>query len=371
MWGRIEPPIGQVSDFAGEIELRYQTVEPALDGQVDVWRAGVAFLRRIGARFDRSKTVAAGRVRCDPREPFEIGIERRGIGVAWMAIFSRSVRLPDIDACARHRLSRTGEHASADIDELALRFSGTAGWTRKISRQIGAIGDWVERSEDLRRRARKHSGVAATRRNFGSVLAHQGNLISASLMTFAQWATSVRTPSPNSAAVPPTGTAPIFSSNVRVLGSARTLLIALLSCEVTSAGVPRLPAKPIQSATTRSGNPASTTEGTSLRAGIRVGAVTASARSLPVAMRSMTGSVVTNMYWTFPLIRSAIAWENCWYGTWVARTPACNANISPIRCDGVPKPADEKLNCPGLLLRSSTSSGSELTGKEDVVTSTV
>src|SRR4051794_17434206 len=370
MWGRIEPPIGQVSDFAGEIELRYQTVEPALDGQVDVWRAGVAFLRRIGAGVDRSKTVAAGRVRCDPREPFEIGIECRGIGVARMAIFSRSVRLPDIDACARHRLSRTGEHASADIDELALRFSGTAGWTGKISRQIGVISDWVVRPEDLRRRARKRSGVA-THRNFGSVLAHQGNLISASLMTFAQWATSVRTPSPNSAAVPPTGTAPIFSSKVRVLGSARTLLIAVLSCEVTSAGVPRLPAKPIQSATTRSGNPASTTEGTSLRAGIRVGAVTASARSLPVAMRSMTGSVVTNMYWTFPLIRSAIAWENCWYGTWVARTPACNANISPIRWDGVPKPADEKLNCPGLLLRSSISSGSELTGKEGVVTSTV
>ena len=29
---------------------------------------------------------------------------------------------------------------------------------------------------------------------------------------------------------------------------------------------------------------------------IRVGAVTASARSLPVAIKSMTGSVVTNMY---------------------------------------------------------------------------
>src|SRR4051812_9015872 len=258
MWGGIEPPIGQVSDFAGEIELGYQTVEPPLDGQVDVWRADVAFWRRIGAGFDRSKTVATGRVRCDPREPFEIGIEWRGIGVAWMAIFSRSVRLPDIDARARHRLSRTGKHASADIDELALRFSGTAGWTRKISRQVGAIGDWVERPEDLRRRARKPSGVAASHRNFGSVLAHQGNLISASLMTFAQWATSVRTPSPNSAAVPPTGPGPIFSRQVRVLGPPRTLLVALLGGEVTSAGGPPLAAEAVPSGTTRSGNPAST-----------------------------------------------------------------------------------------------------------------
>src|SRR5205807_9958484 len=114
MWGRIEPPIGQVSDFASEIELGYQTVEPALDRQVDVWRADVAFWRRIGARVDRSKTVAAGRVRCDPRETFEIGIEWRGIGVAWMAIFSRSGRLPDIDGGVRHRPSRTGEHAAGD-----------------------------------------------------------------------------------------------------------------------------------------------------------------------------------------------------------------------------------------------------------------
>ncbi|MFC7698298.1 hypothetical protein ACFQX9_16475 [Bradyrhizobium sp. GCM10028915] len=45
-----------------------------------------------------------------------------------------------------------------------------------------------------------------------------------------------------------------------IFGSIRTLLIALLSWEVISTAVPRFAAKPIQSAVTRSGKPASTTE---------------------------------------------------------------------------------------------------------------
>ena len=149
-----------------------------------------------------------------------------------MTIFPRSVGLPDVDACMRHRRSRTGEHTSPDMDELALRLSGAAAWTRQIGCQIGALRDRIERADNLRRRDRQCCCLAATRLGFGCGLAHQGSLISASLTILAQWAMSVRIPSPNSAAVPPTATAPILSSEARIFGSARTLLIALLSCDV-------------------------------------------------------------------------------------------------------------------------------------------
>src|SRR5207248_11467750 len=141
---------------------------------------------------------------------------------------------------------------------LALCLGGAAAWAGEIGGQIGALRDGIERADDLRRRERKCSCFSGARPGFGPLI-HWGSLISASLMILAQWATSVRIPSPNSAAVPPTGTAPIFSSEFRIFGSARTLLIALLSCDVISAGVPCLAAKPIQSAVTRPGKPSSAT----------------------------------------------------------------------------------------------------------------
>src|SRR4051794_2585163 len=312
MRGRIEPAVGHVFFFASEIQLGHQAIEPPLNGEMNVRRPDVALCCRIAARFDGTKAVVPGRIRCETREAFEIGIERRRIDITRMTIFPRRVGLPDVNACMRHRRSRTREHASAEMDELAQRLSGAAAWTRQIGCQIGVLRDRVERADNLRRRDRQCCCIAATRLGFGWGLAHQGSLISASLTTLPQWAMSLRIPSPNSAAVPPTATAPILSSEARIFGSRSTLLIALLSCDVTSAAVPRFAAKPIQSAVTRSGKPASNTVGMSPRAANLVGAGTASARNLPVGMGSKTGSGVTNMYWTLPLIRSVIAWENCW-----------------------------------------------------------
>ena len=107
--------------------------------------------------------------------------------------------------------------------------------------------------------------------------AHQGNDIR--ILTILAQGDVGRIPSPSSAAVPPSAAAPSCRAK-RGFQFGKDLVTALLSCEVISASVPPA-AKPInrQSPDRR---PASITVGTSFRAAIRVGAVTASARNLPV-----------------------------------------------------------------------------------------
>src|SRR4051812_16547209 len=101
MRSRIEPAVGHVFSFASEIQLGYQAIEPPLDGEVNVRWPDVAFCRRIATRFDRTKAVVPGRIRCETREAFEIGIERRWVDVTRMTIFPRCVGLPDVDAYMR------------------------------------------------------------------------------------------------------------------------------------------------------------------------------------------------------------------------------------------------------------------------------
>src|SRR5690606_16633231 len=138
-----------------------------------------------------------------------------------------------------------------------------------------------------------------------------------------------------------------------------------------SFGVPDFTAKPTQSSTTRLGNPASTMVGTSFIEVSRFGPVTASARNLPDAISSTTGSVVMNMNWLVPLSRSAIDCGNWLYGTWVAFTPVSSLNISPIRCAGVPKPPEEKFSLSGLALSSATSSETDFAATPGYTTSTL
>src|SRR3954454_4793921 len=128
MRGRIEPTVCQIFGFACEIELSYQTIEPPLNRHVNVRRPDVTFWRRIGTGLDGTKTVASRRIRREARKAFEIGIDRRPVGVTRVPIFARSIRLPDIDARLRHRCAPTGEHATADVDELALCLGGAAAW---------------------------------------------------------------------------------------------------------------------------------------------------------------------------------------------------------------------------------------------------
>src|SRR4051812_22776756 len=101
-----------------------------------VRRPDVAFCRRIAARLDRTKAVLPGRISCQTREAIEIGVQRSLIDITPMTILPRGVGLPDVDACMRHRRSRRGEHTSPDIDELALRLSVAAAWTRQIRCQV-------------------------------------------------------------------------------------------------------------------------------------------------------------------------------------------------------------------------------------------
>ena len=163
--------------------------------------------------------------------------------------------------------------------------------------------------------------TSATRRDnaffrcLGLPRVYCGNLIPASRTTLAQYPVWEFINLPNLEAVPPAGSAPSFANAVCTLGFASARLKALLRCSVISGGVPLFTTKPTQSSTTSLGNPCSTMLGTSLNTAIRLGAVTASARSLPVAIRSTTGKVVMNMNWLVPFKRSAIACGNCGYGT--------------------------------------------------------
>src|ERR1700722_17757849 len=99
MRGRIEPAVAHVFSFACEIQLGYQAIEPAHNGEVNVRRPNITFCRRIAARFDRTKAVVPGGICCETREALEIGIERRGVNITRMTIFPSSVGLPDVDAC--------------------------------------------------------------------------------------------------------------------------------------------------------------------------------------------------------------------------------------------------------------------------------
>src|SRR4051794_22782434 len=186
MRGRIEPAVGLVLSLAGEIKLGYQPVELAFDIEVNVRRPHIAFGGRIPARFDGPKTVVSGRIRRETRKAFEIGIERRRVGVARMTIFSARIGLPDIDAGMRDGLSQAVEHASSDVDELALRFGAAVAWTRQVGCKIGSFADRIERSEDLRRRDREWPCRRMNDPDLGAVLIHWGSLISASLMIFSQ-----------------------------------------------------------------------------------------------------------------------------------------------------------------------------------------
>src|SRR5881394_2730720 len=261
----IEPAVGLVFRLSGEIELRHEAIKPAVNGKVNVRRADIALGRRVSPRLYGPQAVAPGVIRCQQREAFEIRIERCWIGVSWMAILAIGIGLPNFDARSTDRFSRTGQHAAHDIEQLTSRFCRAVIRPREVACQIGTLGHWIERPDNLRLRHLQTARTARCHWWAGSHCSHCGSLMFASLTTFAQCATWPRIASPNSAAVPPAGSAPIFSRAVRIFGSARTLLMALFSRAVTSAGVSRFTPKPIQSAVTRSGKSASATDGISLR----------------------------------------------------------------------------------------------------------
>src|SRR4051794_40597741 len=192
MRGRIEPAVGLVLGLAGEIKLGHQPIELALDRKVNVRRPHIAVSGRIAARFDGPKTVVPGRIRRETREAFEIGIQRRRVGVARVTIFSFRIGLPDVDAGMRNGLSQTVEHASPDMEELALRFAAAVAWARQVGCKIGPFADRIERSEDLRRRDRECPCGKMTDPSLGAMLIHWGSLISASLMIFSQREISAR-----------------------------------------------------------------------------------------------------------------------------------------------------------------------------------
>src|SRR5262249_42705470 len=180
-----------------------------------------------------------------------------------------------IDAAERHaELIEPYRGAASGVDEQRL----VAGLDQRA------------RSETFGTR----SGHSGPEQRHAEIAGHGCIVIPESFTTLLQWASSATRNRPKSVGVPPAGSAAIFSIASRTRGFARALLAAWFSRATTSSGVPRFTSRPNQSWMINSGKPASPTVGTSLRAGSRAGPVTASARSLPVAIRSMTGSGVMN-----------------------------------------------------------------------------
>src|SRR2546423_14054544 len=76
---------------------------------------------------------------------------------------------------------------------------------------------------------------------------HELILMPASLMTLDQCAISLRTSVPNASGEPPPGSTPILARDSRTLSVLIALLMAVLSCAITGAGVPAFTKMPAQS----------------------------------------------------------------------------------------------------------------------------
>src|SRR6185295_13040359 len=89
-------------------------------------------VRGIAVRLDGLEAVAALPIGDLHAEAFEIRVDRRRIGVAWMHVAPVRVGLPDLDARARHRLALRVEHAPHEMDDLPVR----AAWLTRHPRQV-------------------------------------------------------------------------------------------------------------------------------------------------------------------------------------------------------------------------------------------
>src|SRR6476660_2847658 len=119
-------------------------------------------------------------------------------------------------------------------------------------------------------------------------------LMPASMMTLDQRTISAPTNVPNASGVPPTGSVPSFASASRTLSVLSALLMASLSCAVTTGGAPAFNIRPFQSSAASLGYPASAMVGTSLSAATRLWPIMASARSLPLLICCTTGIMAMN-----------------------------------------------------------------------------
>src|SRR5262245_41943408 len=112
-------------------------------------------------------------------------------------------------------------------------------------------------------------------------------------------------------------------------GSASTVVIVLNILSTTGFGVPVGRYIPCHEPTVSSGKPDSANVGTSGSCGTRVGATTASTRSLPVFMCGMNEATVTIVDDTSPASTAVVAAPAPpLYGTWTMLMPALLMNTS-------------------------------------------
>ena len=113
--------------IAGEVHLRHQACRECGPEQRKMDVRGpprvVLIAPRVSAGLDGDKAIAALGVAESAAKSGEIGIERRGVFVATVAIAAGRVCLPDLDQRMRNRPIVFVDHAAAHNDALAERFT--------------------------------------------------------------------------------------------------------------------------------------------------------------------------------------------------------------------------------------------------------
>src|SRR6266700_6875247 len=113
--------------IAGEVHLRNQARGKGRPKQRKMYvrrTPGVVMvLPRIRAGLDGHKTIAAVFVRKRAARAAEVGIKRRRMMIAIMAITDSGIGLPDLKQRVRHGASVVIQHAPGDDDPLSYRFS--------------------------------------------------------------------------------------------------------------------------------------------------------------------------------------------------------------------------------------------------------
>ena len=154
-------------------------------------------------------------------------------------------------------------------------------------------------------------------------------------------------PGRNSSGVSGAGGTPWPTSQSRIAGSAMMRPISSFSRATIGAGVPAGAKTPRPSSSQTPPSPASARVGTSGRVAKRVGAATASGRSVPPSTCACASDQEANMASSRPASSSGTAWPPPRKGMWVMLTPAVALICSIARWKEEPTPMLAKFSVPG------------------------
>ena len=142
---RLQDKILIVEWFAREKELRDALVDPSGHVKVEMWRPSAGGIERIGPRFDRREADPPLAIRELDAVALEVRIERRRIGIGWMVVATKGVRLPELYAGAANRFVPLVKNPSSHVNDLSLRPDAMATDLREIGIPVRRLDDGIER----------------------------------------------------------------------------------------------------------------------------------------------------------------------------------------------------------------------------------